>query len=216
MKSLGTAQNRKVYARHGVGENMYGLSYANLYALVKQIKTDHALALKLWATGNHDAQVLATMIADPAAMTRSTLKAWAKDLSNPAIADAFVDLVAKTSYHRALADPWSRSSDEWIGRAGWHLIGQLAMHDESLSDAYFQTHLVTIEHNIHAQKNRVKQAMNNALIAIGVRNARLQKRAIAAARKIGKVQIDHGLTNCKTPDAEPYILKTKAHRNRAR
>ncbi len=29
LESMGTAQNRKVYARHGVGREMYGVSYAN-------------------------------------------------------------------------------------------------------------------------------------------------------------------------------------------
>ena len=39
-----------------------------------------------------------------------------------------------------------------------------------------------------------------ALIAIGCR-ASMTERAIAVARKIGKVEVDHGETGCKTPDA---------------
>ena len=56
--------------------------------------------------------------------------------------------------------------------------------------------------------------MNNALICIGVRNPKLQRRAIAVAGKIGKVEVDHGETSCKTPDAVPYIKKTIAHRKK--
>ena len=59
---------------------------------------------------------------------------------------------------------------------------------------------------------KYSDAMNNALIAIGIRNARLEKLAIAAARRIGKVEVDHGETSCKTNDAEAYIKKTKEHR----
>ena len=80
LKRRGTAQNRKVYRRHGVGENMYGVSFADLRLLAKQIKTDHDLAVQLWATGNHDAQILATLIADPAQFDAKTLDAWSKDL----------------------------------------------------------------------------------------------------------------------------------------
>jgi hypothetical protein len=47
--------------------------------------------------------------------------------------------------------------------------------------------------------------MNNALIAIGSRNAALESQAIAAAGRIGKVTVDHGVTDCKTPDAATYI-----------
>ena len=67
LEALGKEQTRKTYRRHGVGENQYGVSYADLGKLKKRLKTDHALALKLWASGNHDARILALMIADPAA-----------------------------------------------------------------------------------------------------------------------------------------------------
>ena len=73
LESLGTEQNRKIYARHGATGAMYGVSYANLYKLQKRIKTDHALADQLWATGNHDARILATLVADPAAFTAKQL-----------------------------------------------------------------------------------------------------------------------------------------------
>jgi len=38
LKSLGTAQNRKVYARHGVTGDAYGVSYAHLGQLKKKIR----------------------------------------------------------------------------------------------------------------------------------------------------------------------------------
>ena len=66
LEKAGTAQTRKIYGRHGVTGPMYGVSYATLGQLKKKIKTDHALAEQLWATGNHDARILATMVADPA------------------------------------------------------------------------------------------------------------------------------------------------------
>src|SRR5690242_9767519 len=96
LEAMGTAQNRKVYARHGVGENMFGVSFANLEKLRKQIKVDHKLAAQLWATGNHDARVLATMIADPQALTDQQAEAWAKDLDNYGIAEMFARLIAKS------------------------------------------------------------------------------------------------------------------------
>jgi hypothetical protein len=54
--------------------------------------------------------------------------------------------------------------------------------------------------------------MNGALIAIGLRNPRLEKKAVAAAKRIGKVEVDHGETSCETPDAAAYIAKAKARR----
>jgi hypothetical protein len=56
--------------------------------------------------------------------------------------------------------------------------------------------------------------MNGALIAIGLRNPAMEKRAVDIAKKIGRVVVDHGETACKTPDAIEYIKKTKAHREK--
>ena len=52
--------------------------------------------------------------------------------------------------------------------------------------------------------------MNMALVSIGITRPALRNRAIAAARRIGQVEVDHGQTGCKTPDAEAYILKAAA------
>ena len=48
LEKAGTAQNQKIYARHGVLGPMYGVSYAELGKLKKRIKIYHALAVALW------------------------------------------------------------------------------------------------------------------------------------------------------------------------
>ena len=214
LQTLGTAQNRKVYARHGVTGEMYGVSFANLGKLKKTIKTDHALALRLWSTGNHDARVLATMIADPEKMSARDLEAWVKDLDNHIIAGAFSGLASKTTSARKLMEKWTGSRDEWAGAAGWSVLAGLAADDPGLEDAYLGKYLGTIESTIHSSANRVRYAMNNALISIGARNEALEKKAVAAARRIGPVEVDHGETDCTTPEAVSYIRKTAAHRKR--
>jgi 3-methyladenine DNA glycosylase AlkD len=215
LEKSGTAQNRKVYARHGIGAAMFGVSWAALDALAKQIGRDQALAESLWKTGNHDARVLATKIADPAAMPARVLDAWAKGLDNYVIADAVAKLAAATRFARARADRWSAAAPEFVSSAGWHVVGILAMQENDLPESYFREHLETIESDIHRRKNRVRHAMNQALICIGLRGAALRKQALAAARRIGTVEVDHGETGCKTPDAAAYVAKTM-RRRRAR
>jgi hypothetical protein len=86
------------------------------------------------------------------------------------------------------------------------------MESTEIDDDELRELLGRIEREIHAQKNFTKHAMNMALIAIGVRNAGLQKEALRVAKSIGKVEVDHGETSCRTPDAAEYIRKTVAHR----
>lgn len=208
LESLGTVQNRKIYRRHGVCENLYGVSFANLRKMGKRLKVDHALAQQLWSTGNHEAQLLASMIADPATVEENLLDRWVTELANRTVTGEFSDFVSKTSFFQAKMEAWSDSEDEWIGRAGWQLLALLAMNDKELPDSYFENYLEIIERDIHGRKNMVRDAMISALIAIGIRNPALEKKALSAAKKIGKVVVDHGETSCKTPDAAEYIRKT--------
>lgn len=212
LEALGTEQNRKVYRRHGIGPNLFGVSYADLGKLSKQIKKDHALALQLWQTGNHDARVLATKIADPGQMDSPTLESWVEDLDNYIISDEFSELAAQTDGIESKMRAWIESDGEWTGRAGWRILAHLSLANNALPDSYFEPYIDQIEATIHSRKNYVRDAMNSVLIGIGVRSAELQAKALAAAARIGKVQVDHGQTNCKTPDATGYILKTWARR----
>ncbi|MFC2140734.1 DNA alkylation repair protein [Acidobacteriota bacterium] len=210
LEAMGTAQNRKIYARHGAGENMFGVSFANLHKLQKKIKKNHALAVQLWESGNVDAQSLATMIADPEQMDEPTIEKWLQDLDYYMLVDIYVgSIVSKTPFARAKMEQWTQSEDEWVGRAGWQLLAHLAMKDKELSDEYFQPFLERIETSIHTGKNRTRDAMNGALIAIGMRNDALEKKALAVSKAIGTVEVDHGDTSCKTPDAAAYIKKAK-------
>jgi 3-methyladenine DNA glycosylase AlkD len=214
LETLGTEQNRKLYRRHGAGDKLYGVSFANITKLQKRIKQDQAMAVELWASGYCEARVLAAQIADPAAMNEQALDAWAKDLDNPMVSDYFSGLLVKTSQARQKADKWVKSKNEWIGRAGWVTVARLAMEPNGLPNEYFEDYIEVIERDIHESKNRVRQAMNNALIAIGTRNELLEEKAIAAANRVGKVEIDHGETDCKTPDAVAYIKKAAARKKR--
>ena len=212
LESLGTEQNRKVYRRHGVSAHLFGVSYAHQHKLAKAIKRNHPLALELWASGNHDARVLATLIADPGQGDDPLLDEWVSDLDSYGLTDAFAGFAGKTGRARDKAEQWRPAAEEWPGRAGWQLVAHLAMQDKDLPDAYFRARLADIEREIHTRKNRVRDAMNNSLIAIGIRNAALEPPALAAAARIGKVIVDHGQTGCKTPDAAAYIQRTLARR----
>ena len=99
LEALGTAQNRKIYRRHGASENLFGVSFANLNALKKRMKTDHALALELWKSANDDARTLAIMIADPASMRDRTLNDWARGL-NGFMVSTFPGFVGRTPLAR--------------------------------------------------------------------------------------------------------------------
>lgn len=207
LKSLGSEKVCKVYARYGAGESTFGVSYADLGRMRKRLGVDHDLAQQLWATGYHEARLLAAMVADPGRANNALLEAWVKDLDNYVITDAFSRFVAATPLALKKMEKWTRSTGEWVGAAGWNLVVFAAGKGGEIGDDYFENCVANIERDIHRRRNRVRHAMNNALIAIGLRSPRLRKKVLAAAARIGTVKVDHGETGCKTPDAAEYIRR---------
>lgn len=211
LKKMGTAQNVKVYRRHGAKGDLFGVSFANLGALKKKIKTDHALALELWETGNVDARTLACMIADPNELSAKTADAWVKQIDYYCVADQFSALVAKSPHAIPTMRKWMKSKKEYVRQCGYSVLSSLLAKREDVPDDVCEEILQRIEREIHASPNRARYTMNGALISIGIFKPALRSRAIAAAERIGHVEIDHGETGCKTPDAVPYIEKAAAH-----
>jgi 3-methyladenine DNA glycosylase AlkD len=153
LEAVGTAQNRKIYARHGVKEPFYGVSFANLDKIAKEIRKDktidrNALAQELWASGVHDARLLATKIAEPRTMEPSIYDAWVQNLDNYVITDGFSNLVGSSPYALEKMQAWIQDPGEWISTAGWNLLGQLAMNDPALSEEFFTGYLPVIERSI--------------------------------------------------------------------
>jgi hypothetical protein len=73
-----------------------------------------------------------------------------------------------------------------------------------------------IEREIGTRLNRVRHEMNAVLIAVGMQGGSSRDRAMKAAARIGRVQVDHGATGCVTPDAAAYIRKVEARAAGAR
>lgn len=213
----GSEQTRKVYGRQGVRGAMFGVNPAVLGKLAAQIGCDHDVACALWNSGIHEARVLATMTADPKRLTAKDLDLWARALDNYVIAEAFARLAARTPYALPKVDEWINSEDEWISSAGWTVMYAQVVGDggvpseQTRPEAELPRLLGRIERDIHAAPNRTRYAMNSALIGIGMRSNAMEQKAIAVAKRIGPVAVDHGLSDCKTPDAASYIPKARKY-----
>src|SRR5215217_7263987 len=96
LQKLGKESFRKTYQRHGAGDEVFGVSTADLKVLQKKLKKNNSLANELWASGNYDARILATMIADPKTIEPAMVDRWARDIDSYPIADALGVFLAGT------------------------------------------------------------------------------------------------------------------------
>jgi hypothetical protein len=95
----------------------------------------------------------------------------------------------------------------------WNLVARFA-ESGGLDDAFFAERVRAVELGMAAAPNRTRYAMGLAMICIGLRGAALEKQVLAAVKRLGPIEVDHGETGCRTPDIAEYIAKTKAYRAR--
>jgi 3-methyladenine DNA glycosylase AlkD len=207
LERLGTAQNVKTYRKHGAVDPIFGVSFAHLDALAKKIGPNQELAAALWATRNFDAMNLAAKIAQPESLTGRNLQDLIKSVNSHSTSGSFAVLAAGSPAAVTCIPGWTGARQEYTRAAGYDTLAAMLKNGVSLSDEYLSGLVDTIEREIHASPNRARYSMNGALIAIGGYRPSLRSRALAAAKRIGKVEVDHGETSCKTPDAAAYIAK---------
>ena len=188
LQSLGSEKDRAGMARYGIKtDDAFGVSIYVLRKIADRIGTDHELALALWATGNHEARLLACFVDDPKQVTESQCEAWATDFDSWDICDqATTSLFDLTEHGWAKAVQWAGRDEEWVKRGGFALMAGLAVHDKKATDKAFSKLLPVIERGAFDDRNFVKKAVNWALRNIGKRNLALHAAAIACAEKLQK------------------------------
>jgi 3-methyladenine DNA glycosylase AlkD len=190
LKNLGDPRNVEGMARFGIKPAVaYGVPKPALRRLVREIGWDHELAQQLWASGVHEARVLASMVDDPAKATEAQMESWANDLDNWDICDqCCMNLFWKTAFAYEKAEEWSANGKEFVKRAGFVLMASLAIHDKKASDSKFERFLSSIEREAADDRNFVRKAVNWALRQIGKRNGSLRQKAIQVALELRQAE----------------------------
>jgi 3-methyladenine DNA glycosylase AlkD len=209
LEALGNAGVRAQNAKggpwgRGAGDNQFGVARGDVRKLADKIKTNHALALALWKTGNVDAQFLATLLVDVKLLSAGEMERMVKSVTFPWVADWLHSYVVKAHADKeSLRQKWMTSGDRWAARAGWQLTaGRVAKSPEGLDLGAL---LDRIEKEMGAAAPEVQWTMNMCLAEIGIHNPRLRKRAIAIGEKLG-IYRDYPVSKgCTSPFAPIWI-----------
>jgi 3-methyladenine DNA glycosylase AlkD len=206
IRSLGSEEDRAGMARYGINvTDAVGASIYVLRPIAKRVGRDHGLALALWASGLHEARLLAAFVDDPVRVTPEQMEAWAADFDSWDLTDQVTtSLFDLTPHAWDKAAEWAGRDGEWVKRGGFAMMAGLAVHDKRASDERFLALLPLIEREATDPRNFVKKAVNWALRNIGKRNAALNAAAIDTAERILK---QHG-----GPDARGGVEGDRAAR----
>lgn len=202
LESLGDEKRRQHNAKigpdgiAGAGDNQFGVKTGDIRKLAKKIKTDHQLGLKLWKTGNIDAQLLAILIMNPKELSPRQLDTMVREARFAWVAEWLQSYIVKEqpdAEKEALREKWMKDKDGWAARAGWHLTASKINNSTTSRDRKgangdsldLATLLDRIEKDMPKAKPETQWTMNNTLAAIGIKHAKHRKRALAIGEKIG-------------------------------
>jgi 3-methyladenine DNA glycosylase AlkD len=197
LESMGD-EGRRAYnlkpAPHGIPAGtlkQFGVAMGDLRTLAKKIKSDHALALELWKTGNIDAQLLAILIMKPKQLSVKELDKMVREARFPQVADWLNAYIVKEAAladaeKETLREQWMKDKDGWAARAGWNLMASKINKGGKEADGLDVGGLLDrIEKEMPKALPETQWTMNNTLMAIGINHAKHRKRAIAIGEKIG-------------------------------
>jgi 3-methyladenine DNA glycosylase AlkD len=204
LEALGNEKVRAQNAKGGAGDNQFGVSLGDIRVLAKKIRTDHALALSLWDTGNVDAQFLATLLIQPKKLSAEALDRMVRSVTFVRVADWLNSyVVSKHPDKEALREGWMAADDRWAARSGWHLTAQRVGKDPDGLD--LPALLDRIESEMADAVPEAQWTMNNTLAAIGIHVSELRERAIAIGEKLG-IYRDYPVSKgCTSPFAPIWI-----------
>ncbi len=173
-------------ARVGINvDRALGVSIPELRRIGRRHRPDHSLALDLWQSGIHEARILASMVDDPAQVTREQMEEWVGDFDSWDLCDQVIsNLFDLTPFAASVVRAWTKRPEEFVKRAGFAMIAAHTVHDRTAPDRTFAAWFPAIRLGATDDRNYVKKAVSWALRQIGKRNLELNTAAIAEAETL--------------------------------
>jgi 3-methyladenine DNA glycosylase AlkD len=192
--------------RRGAPENQFGVKLGDIRTLAKAIKSNHDLGLALWATGNLDAMLLATLIVKPKQLASADLEAMVGEVTYGWLADWLTSYVVKLHPGKeALRQPWMDSDNPWLARAGWSLTAERVVKDPEGLD--LTALLDRIEREMAGAPAPAQWTMNFTLAEIGIRYPEHRSRAVAIGERLGLYRDYPCSKGCTSPYAPTWIAE---------
>jgi 3-methyladenine DNA glycosylase AlkD len=186
LEALASPQDASGMARFGIrGAYVLGVPVKTLRAIARETGRSHALAEALWASGIHEARILASIVAEPKRVDLAQMEQWVSDLDSWDLCDqCCTNLWVRTPFAREQALIWSERAEEFVKRAGFVLMVQVAGKHKQVPVELLRLYLVRAEREAQDERNFVKKAVSWAIRELGQRNVELNAAAIATSQRL--------------------------------
>jgi 3-methyladenine DNA glycosylase AlkD len=175
-------------AKFGINpRNTLGISMPDLRKIAKNTGKNHALALRLWGSGIHEARVLAALVDEPEKVSPKQMDLWAGDFDSWDVCDVTCDYVFAPSKHAfAKCVEWTGRKEEFVRRAAFTTMAVIAWFRIDFTRAKAKKMLSLIKKYSTDERNFVRKAVNWALRNIGKTGTKFYRAALLTARQLEK------------------------------
>lgn len=184
----------------------HGVNLTKLRGVAKAVKTNHELAIRLWATDHTAARLVALLVCSPKKFSPEELDAMLRQARAPKVQDWLVNYVVKKSKHlEQLRLAWTEDPDPVVASAGWDLISHQVYKKPEVLD--LPGLLDTIESQMKDAPAQLQWSMNNTLAAIGIEHPDLRARALDIGERLEVLKDYPTPPNCTSPFAPAWITE---------
>ncbi len=161
LRTSGSPANVNGMARFGINpQGTLGISMPVLRQIAKEIGKDHRLAGELWESGVHEARILASLVDKASLVDEHQMERWVADFNSWDVCDQVCgNLFWRLPQAPQKAMQWSERQEEFVKRAGFVLMAELAVHDKKAGDELFESFFVPIEREADDGRNFVRKAL---------------------------------------------------------
>ncbi|MDI2028159.1 DNA alkylation repair protein [Saccharopolyspora sp. TS4A08] len=203
LAGLDDPKRREVNARHG---DDHGVNLSELRAIAKRLKTQHDLALRLWATGDTAAKLLALLICRPKSFERDELDAMLRQAGSVKAQDWLISYAVKKNPHvEDLRLTWLDDPDPVVAAAGWALTAERVVKRPDGLD--LSGLLDTIEAEMKDAPERLQWQMNTCLAQIGIAHPDHRARALDIGERLRVLEDYPTSKGCTSPYAPTWITE---------
>ena len=144
---------REGMTRFGIAvDRALGVHVPELRRIAKLAGCNHELAMQLFASGIHEAQILASMVADRRQFRPEDMDAWVSDFDSWDVCDqCCMNLFRHVPYACDKVREYAAAEREFTRRAGFALLATLAVGDKRAENSLFIDFLPLIEGSISAR-----------------------------------------------------------------
>ncbi|MHC8947990.1 DNA alkylation repair protein [Sphingobacterium hungaricum] len=192
--------------------SVQGTKLGDLRKIANDIKTDHALAMELWSSGDYLARQLAILIMDKKLLSQELIDELEKDIRQHSederlqlIDWLMANQLSKDKNTIALMESWESNPSALLRRLFWYHQARLRWVGQA-PPPNTEELLSKIEDRIETEVSEVQWAMNFATAQIGIFQESYRSRCINLGERTGLYKDEIVAKNC-TPNYLPKFIE---------